>query len=439
MSIAYVQRSETRAKLEAIAHWNKRKWMKSSELRDSFTFRLTDSSDVSKVELFEFLANGKNRLVYASTDSPTVAKLLPLHDPKGDNQNLQEYSLYEAASGIQDIIPRCHGLLILNISGWEFQVLLCDRVAFTLTRILQEAHSEPVTGRVVAWITRSLLLVVEALTDAAVNRKIVCSDWHSDNIGFTDDEPPNFVLLDWVNHNVQTGTSARTRMKIAFDHFIRYLAIAPPLWQSVMHTLKTILSDWFTYVQAEGPSPREMELLRSRFATAIRNATTDQEHITSYAAAKASSVLLHHTTPRSSSLSIVEGLSQVSSVEGLSSNPTNTASGVGNKSVIATNMPSSNPTRSMKSRGSDWVSVPTKTITPAKRSCSSPTHTPAPSITDNNLQLWPPTLTEDAWTHRLVRQGFVGAAAIRSLSSDVQILLASWQADGPLHGSRTKP
>ena len=401
--------------------------MKSSELRDSFTFQLHDSHDTSRVELFEFLDAGANRVVYASTTSPIVAKLHPIPKPNGENQNREEYMLYETASGIQDLIPRCHGLVTLDVKGWKYQVLLCDRVAFTLSDNLKTAQSQPVSGRLVTWITRLLLLVVEAMKETAVNREVRCSDWHTANIGFTDTEPPRFVLLDWVGHVVDRKMAAKDKMKVAMTHFVYYLADAPQQWQCVMQTLKTIIKDWFSWLDAAGPSNDDLELLRSRFATACRNAMTAQEQcqisLTSSASAKASLAVSHSTV----------GLP----TEVPTSNPTKTSPAVSHKTVPPTEMPTSSPTVQTM-LPTEVPTYPTKLVLPAKRSLSPPSQTPPPSIRDNDIQVWPPTPEADAWTKGLIRQGFVGAAAVRSLSNVVQNLLASWQADGPLHGPRTR-
>ena len=303
-------------------------------------------------------------------------------------------------------MPACHGLATVQLGDGKYQALLADRVAFTLAACLQNTQSQQLSANTIMWVTHMLNVTVEQLSHAAQQLQVCCHDWHTYNVGFTDTDPTKFVLLDWAGHAVKVEMTAKARMKNAMTAFLLYLdKDVPQDWGAMMRGIKEEIKDWFRCLSDEGPSGEDLGLLRSRFDKVLRSANVGNPR------------------PKSAPSRVISSEAPSPTQSAATSCTTVSAP----HTVLPTVVPSSEPTL----HGSALISTlspPTRNVLPAKRLLSPQETVP------QHMMLCP--ATPDDMTG-LVRQSFVGVAAISALDRSVWQLLDAWRAEGPMHGKKS--
>ena len=108
-----------------------------------------------------------------------------------------------------------------------YDILILDRIAFTVEALLQKQHQQPPNQYTVPLVGFVIWKVADAAaTVSGPEHEIDCVDWHTQNLALTDcveEEDPAVKLIDWVGHAKAPGKSHRARMSNAVRCFLKYL------------------------------------------------------------------------------------------------------------------------------------------------------------------------------------------------------------------------
>ena len=166
----------------------RKKWMSGPELRDAMVLKVMFHDNSSESGTWMYLDSGANRLVFSYMHAPLIMKRHPRSEV---SQNREEHKIYHGGSGLEQILPRGHGLTITRIGNTEFELLFVERVAFTAEHLFQKLQSQPPSMYNVQLVSYSILLIIEAASTMAGNmHQVQIWDWHAKNIAFTDSNPP---------------------------------------------------------------------------------------------------------------------------------------------------------------------------------------------------------------------------------------------------------
>ena len=178
-----------------------RRW---TNLQESLELQLVRDNGQIEQGTWSYEASGDNRMVYRLQNSSQglVAKLNPHVEEK--NHNREECKIYETIGNLGGLMPRCYSVATCSIGGQKYDIMILDRVAFTVEALLQQQHQEPPNKRTVGLVVFVICKVVDAAAIVSgPEYKIECTDWHSQNLAIasvTDGEVSEVSLMDWVGH-----------------------------------------------------------------------------------------------------------------------------------------------------------------------------------------------------------------------------------------------
>ncbi len=102
-------------------------------------------------------------------------------------------------------------------------ILLLARVVGNMERMLCYSDGKELVQMHLDLVFNLILLVVRTLVKAA-RKGLVLRDWHTGNIGFSDVNDPQVVLLDWYGNSTSNApVSYKERIAQAFFCFCRSL------------------------------------------------------------------------------------------------------------------------------------------------------------------------------------------------------------------------
>ena len=112
-----------------------------------------------------------------------VAKLNPHEGTEGHNK--QEFNSFHVLGDVGGLLPRCHGLAKCSVGGWEYDILILDRIAFTIEAMLRQQHQQPPNQRNVPLVNLIWKVVNAAVVASGPENEIICNDWHTANVAIT--------------------------------------------------------------------------------------------------------------------------------------------------------------------------------------------------------------------------------------------------------------
>ena len=249
-----------------------RRWMK-KKLQENLELQLVRDNDQTEQGFWKFEAAGANRMVYRSTycSEGLVAKLNP-HDG-AENRNLQEFNSYCSIGDLGGLLTACHGLATCSIGGAMYDILILDRIAFTVEALLQKQHQQSPNQYTVPLVAFVIWKIVDAAaTVSGPEYEIDCVDWHTQNLAISEGEDPAVKLIDWVGHSKALHKSNRTRMHNAMNSFLKYLPCTQEgvdrQWTIIMRQCTDAVRDWWGSgaPSAVVPEPKRLQEALQRLA-----------------------------------------------------------------------------------------------------------------------------------------------------------------------------
>ena len=157
-----------------------------------------------------------------------------------------------------------------------YDILILDRIAFTVEALLQKQHQQPPNQYTVPLVGFVIWKIVDAAaTVSGPEHEIDCVDWHTQSLAITtvtEGEKPVVKLIDWVGHAKAPHKSHRDRMLKAVQCFLKYLPQTQkdvdPQWTLIMLKFTDTVRDWWVSgaPSAVVPEPKHLQEALHRLA-----------------------------------------------------------------------------------------------------------------------------------------------------------------------------
>ena len=214
----------------------------------------------------------------------------------GQNQN--EYELLLPSNALKELLPACRGRVRVTIDVWTCDVMFVDRCSFTAQQYFHSVQKVPPSFESVD----ATVLLVDCVVDnahelAGPSGSIVLSNWHTENIAFTNTDPPKMKLIDWQNHYLNPALTSKVRMKNAVSSFANHLtqtwAKADPEWKAVMNEIRNIVTQWWEDGMRQDIDLPDRGELKKRLASMVGKYKEREDKTTSSGAEVSESIVLN--------------------------------------------------------------------------------------------------------------------------------------------------
>ena len=206
---------------------------------------------------FSYHRSENERDTHLAEGRPWLLKSQPHNPSRAQSQLFCEWTVFKQDKQLP--LPTCYGYFARSIAGKMVELMLMDRVAFSLqdafTKLRSTTQPTPLSVTVVK---RLLQNSIHEMIRLCRDEGYRLHDWHTENIAFEDTSQARVVLVDWTQNELVKGTPAKHMMKNAMLQFIRFLNYFPDsvakkcqdrsscaAWQDIMKDVKEKIQSWW--------------------------------------------------------------------------------------------------------------------------------------------------------------------------------------------------